>query len=60
MADLIVRRLDDRSEVHRVTISESDPTPRRVEVTMRGMLRNLSPLFFIDDSEFDDIYASKQ
>lgn len=48
-----VRRLDDRDViVHSVEVKE--PSARKIEVVMRGMLRKFnSEDFFIDDSEGD-------
>jgi hypothetical protein len=49
--DLIVRRVSNREEVHRVTVS--NPTERKVENVMRGMLINMGEDFFIDDTAMD-------
>lgn len=51
MADLIVRRIETREEVHRVSVS--DLSERYVKRVVMGMLRNMSDDYFIDDSEID-------
>jgi hypothetical protein len=49
--ELIVRRIDDRSEVSRIPVE--NPSERKVERVMMGMLRNMdTERFFIDDSAF--------
>ena len=45
---LIVRNLEDRSEVHRVEVTGY--SERNVELTTMGMLRNLRDDCFITDS----------
>lgn len=57
-ADLIVRELKTDKEVARVTIT--NPTTRSVERTMGGMLINMDTgRFYIDDSEFDELYVKE-
>lgn len=52
MADLVVRRLGNDEEIHRVKIH--DLSERSVEKVMRGMLRNMNiEEYYIDDSEVD-------
>lgn len=49
MSTLIIRRIDDGSEVHRVDVSGK--TPHEIERIMRGLLRKLRDDMYIDDSE---------
>lgn len=49
-ADLVVRNLKGE-EVHRVTIHNANA--RKVEKVMSGLLRNMSPDYYVDDSAFD-------
>jgi hypothetical protein len=51
MADLIVRELKTRKEVHRVPLTNL--SENAVQRVMMGMLRNMSDAYFIDDSEID-------
>lgn len=51
MADLIIRRLDTREEIHRVHVENTG----QVQKVMLGMLRNMNTKeYFIDDSEFGE------
>ena len=49
MSDLIVRNLETREEIHRVDVTGR--SERSIERVMSGMLINMSPDYFIDDSE---------
>jgi hypothetical protein len=49
-----VRRLDDRKIVHSVEVKE--PCARKIELVVRGLLRNMSDEYFVDDSEGDRYY----
>ena len=49
IAHLYVRRLDTRECVNTIDLHTTDS--RYVEKVMLGMLRNMSPDYFIDDSE---------
>ena len=47
---LIVRRIDDGSEVSRIKVQ--NPNERYVERVLRGLLRNLDTNnYYVDDSE---------
>jgi hypothetical protein len=50
---LRVRLVATGKEVHKVKVT--NPTQRKVEKVMSGMLMNMSDKYFIDDSDFDDI-----
>lgn len=53
MADLIVKRMKDDTEVHRVKLASLSEA--HVETVMMGMLRNMDlDNFYIDDSEVDE------
>lgn len=56
LAHLVVRRLSDHAEVHRVALHTLNE--RTVEKTMMGMLRNMSDDYFVDDSEVDAARAA--
>lgn len=58
LAELVVRRIDDRSEVARVQLTNL--SDGHVERTMMGMLRNMGEDYFIDDSEVDEARAQPQ
>ena len=51
LAELVVRRFDDRSEVGRIVLRSL--SHGHVEKVMMGLLRNMGEDYFIDDSEVD-------
>lgn len=58
MADkyLYVREIGTDKEVHRIKVS--NPTPRKLEKVLLGLLNRIdTDQFFIDDKEFDYLYA---
>ncbi len=58
-AYLVVRRLDDRSEVKRIGVSHLDD--RYVGKVMSGLLRNMNKdKFFIDDTEVDKAIEERE
>ena len=47
---LVVRRLDDNSEVHRIELHSTNE--HHVDRVVRGLLRNMdTETFYVDDSE---------
>lgn len=50
---LRIKSKEDGKEVHKVYIS--NPSQRKVEKVMMGVLINMGEDFYIDDSDFDDV-----
>jgi hypothetical protein len=58
-AYLVIRRLDDRSEVKRIGVSHLDD--RYVGKVMSGLLRNMNTDdYFIDDTEVDKAVEERE
>ena len=56
--EVVVRRLDDRSEVRRIPWRAS--SRREHERALSGLLRQMdTERYFVDDSAFDDLYRQE-
>ncbi len=58
MKKLHVKRNGSDEIVHSILVK--GPTRNKVEKIMWGLLRNMSPDFHVDDSEFDYLYRKEE
>lgn len=55
MADKYLKVMHVQTGKEEERIKVSNPTRRKVEKIMKGMLRQMSEEYYIDDSDFDDL-----